>query len=71
MSLNQLRFVITLVLLGIVASAQSEGANGTFTEAQATKGKKSYNQYCADCHHMTLKGSGHGPELTGPNFIGA
>jgi len=36
--------------------------------AAGADGQSLYNKHCADCHHMTLKGTGHGPELTGPNF---
>ncbi len=32
-------------------------------------GKSQYDRYCGECHGLTLKGSGHGPELAGPNFI--
>jgi len=36
--------------------------------AQAPDGKAVYDRWCADCHHIELHGTGHGPELTGPGF---
>lgn len=42
---------------------------GTYTETQAAEGKRAYDQSCAECHHATLRGTGHGPELAGPNFL--
>jgi len=38
-------------------------------QAQVEAGRTAYERQCAECHHMTLKGSGHGPELAGPNFM--
>jgi alcohol dehydrogenase (cytochrome c) len=69
MNLNRQSLFTCLVLIWATASAQSPAFAGTYTEAQAVNGKKSYDHYCADCHHMSLKGSGHGPELAGPNFL--
>ena len=40
-----------------------------YTETQAANGKRHYDQVCASCHLLTLRGSGHGPELAGPNFM--
>ncbi len=48
---------------------QAAGLAGIFTEQQAAQGKLGYDQYCADCHHLTLRGTGHGPELAGPNLV--
>lgn len=42
---------------------------GSYTELQATQGKLAYEQHCAECHHFTLRGTGHRPELAGPNFL--
>ena len=61
----------SLSVLGLIASVQSSFADGPYTEAQAARGKKSYNQHCSNCHLVTLKGSGHAPELTGPDFLAA
>ena len=58
-----------LAFIWATASAQSPTTAGAYTEAQAANGKKNYDRYCADCHHMSLKGTGHGPELAGPNFL--
>ena len=62
-----LRFFVSLML----ASCTVHGADllGIYTEQQAAQGKLAYEQHCADCHHLTLRGTGHGPELAGPNFL--
>ncbi len=69
MNLIRLLMSIGLLVIWLTATAQAPTAVGTYTEAQAANGKKDYDEYCADCHHMSLKGSGHGPELAGPNFL--
>ncbi|MFB3078851.1 MAG: c-type cytochrome, partial [Lysobacterales bacterium] len=69
MTWNRLLLFTGLALIWVTTSAQSPITAGVYTEAQAANGKKSYDRYCADCHHMSLKGSGHGPELAGPNFL--
>ena len=69
MAKNQIILFAALATIWSVASAQSPTATGTYTDAQATSGKQSYDEHCADCHLMTLRGSGHGPELAGPNFM--
>lgn len=43
-------------------------AAGAYTASQAEEGQQAYQRFCADCHHVTLRGSGHGPPLTGPTF---
>ncbi len=65
---NQLFLGTSLTMLGVIACAQSPTTDGSYTEAQAANGKKSYDQHCSACHLLTLRGSAHGPELTGPNF---
>jgi alcohol dehydrogenase (cytochrome c) len=54
---------------GLLFVSQLLAGQGTFTPDQAAKGKASYDRLCAECHHMSLKGTGHGPELAGPNFL--
>ena len=69
--MKRIRLLISsgLFVISATATALSPSMAGTYTETQAASGEKSYNRYCADCHHMSLKGSGHGPELAGPNFM--
>jgi alcohol dehydrogenase (cytochrome c) len=60
---------VSLLLLNLAAaSAATPLKAGSFTGQQAANGKQVYDLHCAECHHGTLKGSGHGPELAGPNF---
>jgi len=59
----------TLALAAAMIATHAHAAEGVFTEAQAASGKGAYAQYCAECHHLTLHGTGHGSELAGPNFI--
>jgi alcohol dehydrogenase (cytochrome c) len=58
-----------LILIWAAVSAPLSAIAGPYTGAQAENGKESYDRYCAECHHMSLKGTGHGPELAGPNFL--
>jgi len=59
---------VAIALTGLTGAAQSPA--GGFTAAQATAGKATYDQKCASCHALNLKGSAHGPELTGSGFLG-
>jgi alcohol dehydrogenase (cytochrome c) len=57
-----------LFFLTVSASAQTGAATKAPLSPQAQRGKQHYEKNCADCHLLTLRGSGHGPELAGPNF---
>jgi alcohol dehydrogenase (cytochrome c) len=61
-------FSLAGLLAVICISGQAEG-DAVYTDAQAMAGKVIYDKSCADCHHLTLKGSAHGSELNGGNFI--
>lgn len=37
--------------------------------AAADPGAAAYEAYCAECHHVSLKGGAHGSELLGPAFV--
>jgi alcohol dehydrogenase (cytochrome c) len=58
----------TLILTALSARA-SLAVEPLHTAAQAANGKQQYESHCVECHHMTLRGTGHGPELAGPNFL--
>jgi len=64
--LSTASFVTVLALVGTTGGAQ---ASETYTVDQANRGKTAYERHCVECHHLTLRGTGHGSELTGPNFI--
>lgn len=49
--------------------AQPALLEAAYTESQAADGKRAYAQSCTECHHATLRGTGHGSELAGPNFL--
>ena len=56
---------------GIAAPAGAQPAEGgAFLDAQAASGRTAYGRSCASCHGTTLRGVDHGPELTGPGFLG-
>jgi alcohol dehydrogenase (cytochrome c) len=54
--------------LALCLALLGAGEARAFTEAQADAGEQPYAAYCADCHHATLRGTGHGPALVGPDF---
>ncbi|MXW35524.1 MAG: cytochrome c, partial [Chloroflexi bacterium] len=57
--------------LGIAAPAAAQpAAGGAFLDAQAASGRTAYGRSCASCHGTTLRGAVHGPDLTGPGFLG-
>ena len=59
-------FVLMLLASGLVQAAE---LSGIYTEQQARDGQLGYAQHCAECHHLSLRGTGHGPELAGANFL--
>ncbi len=61
-------YLISLLLGLLLVCPAAQSAGEVYTEAQAIRGKSLFDEQCAECHHMTLRGSGHGPELAGPNF---
>ena len=66
---------VALLLTTLLASATTAQASegqagaGSFTQAQADRGKTVFDANCAACHDATLHGSSHGPALTGPAFL--
>ncbi len=60
-----------LVASSAFVSAAGQSASiwdGTFTVAQATRGKLQYENYCGQCHRDDLSGS-NGPALAGETFL--
>jgi alcohol dehydrogenase (cytochrome c) len=66
----QLRSHIALLLFAVVASSPARAAETADLSARAAAGKTAYERYCVDCHHGTLRGTGHGPPLDGGAFRG-
>ena len=60
-----MRFSINLLLF---LSCQVIADTGVYTQQQASRGQEAYVAHCAECHHATLRGTGHGLPLTGPAF---
>lgn len=59
----------TVPQFGVLLSALVALSAAAPATADVARGQTLYNKHCADCHHMTLRGTGHGPELTGPGFV--
>jgi alcohol dehydrogenase (cytochrome c) len=67
-----LRLLVPLVLSfalanGIAAQSPRGRTAGSFTEAQATRGRRIFGAYCASCHGAELEGA-TGPALAGSTF---
>lgn len=63
--LNQIFTPLFLLLM----SAHVYALEASYTEQQAAIGKQHYDKHCGECHHLALRGTGHGSELAGPNFL--
>lgn len=61
---------VSVLLFAVVSSAASHAAQNASAADQAAAGKAAYESYCVDCHHGTLRGTGHGPPLNGAAFRG-
>jgi mono/diheme cytochrome c family protein len=65
-----------MIVLAAASGARAQvPANSThasrsfYSEAQASRGKQQYAQYCAQCHMANLKGAGTAPALLGEDFL--
>ena len=58
-------------ILAFVSASQAyaEPLTAAYKEEQAAEGKHTFDRYCVECHHATLRGSGHGPPLAGRQFL--
>ena len=67
---GQIRAVIASLAAGLVVVFVSGPtlAQATISQQQADRGRTAYLKNCASCHGGTLKGTGHGPALTGSAF---
>jgi alcohol dehydrogenase (cytochrome c) len=61
---TQFQGTVLVALLSVSAVAM-----GAYTEEQAKGGRGTFERSCVECHHATLRGTGHGPPLTGPAFL--
>jgi alcohol dehydrogenase (cytochrome c) len=55
--------VLVALAVAITLSAQA-------SDSDSTAGQAIYESQCVECHGGKMQGSGHGPELAGPVFIG-
>ena len=55
-------------LCAMSASLTANAAEGLTTE-QVEGGRQAYGRYCAECHHVSLRGSAHGSALKGATFV--
>ena len=61
--------LLALLLVACAGTTPAAGLVGLYTEHQAAEGKLGYDKHCAECHHLSLRGTGHGPQLAGPNSL--
>jgi len=69
LSRKQLVLENCLAVFALLIYVDASVAAGVYTEAQAASGKILFDQHCSSCHHVTLRGSAHGSELTGAAFM--
>ena len=69
-------FLTCLVLIAacaLVRAADGQAAttvwDGVYTEAQAERGRTSYQQACLSCHRDDLRGDNTAPSLVGESFL--
>ena len=61
--LHQLIFCLTIAL-GNFTNAET-----LYSISNIDNGKLAYEEFCAECHSISLRGSAHGNELIGKNII--
>lgn len=61
---------VSVLLLALVSAGALRAAQAAESGDRAAAGKTAYERYCVDCHHGSLRGTGHGPPLNGAAFRG-
>ena len=65
-----LAFIVSCTLLGTAyGQAVRTVWDGVYTEAQAERGRGSYQQTCLSCHRDDLRGDSTAPSLVGESFL--
>ena len=59
---------VALCLLPLTADQTRTVWDGVYTDAQAERGRASYQQSCAACHREDLRGDSTAPSLVGESF---
>lgn len=66
--------MLSLPRPGVIAAAMSllcaASAVSAAAEEQASVGAALYAEHCTSCHGAGLRGSAHGPALSGETFLG-
>src|ERR1700752_5214896 len=66
---KMLYFAASVVGWLTLAAAQTRTVwDGVYSDAQAERGRASYQQSCAACHRKDLRGDSTAPSLVGENF---
>ena len=68
--MDAIRYGLTLSLALMLCPMAVRALSGQigFTAEQAETGEAVYDQFCATCHLLNLRGSFEAPQLAGPNF---
>lgn len=61
---------VSVLLLALAGAGASRAAQDAAPDDRAAAGKTAFERYCVDCHHGSLRGTGHGPPLNGAAFRG-
>ena len=59
---------VALCLMPLTAAQTRTVWDGVYTDAQAERGRASYQQSCAACHREDLRGDSTAPSLVGESF---
>ena len=68
---RQLMVISAVITTAGFALVAGQAPGGTYTAAQATAGRTTYQAQCASCHLPDLKGSGDAAPLAGSEFMGS
>ena len=68
--LAALALIVSSTLLGFAERQAARTVwDGVYTEAQAERGRASYQQTCVSCHRDDLRGDSTAPSLVGESFL--
>lgn len=71
---NMVRSLAIVIVLLFIQTAHAQDLrisvwSGAYTDAQAERGRKAFEAYCASCHQKDLGGKGEVPALKGDGFM--
>ena len=64
-NINKYKLPLIILLFTILVT----NSKGVFPQDLVDSGESQYDEFCSDCHSLSLRGTAHGSSLIGKQFI--